>query len=109
MVTLYKQIDALIAAADAIALPIPADATAPNSLFVQYWLYRVFDRYVLEGANLENELKQAETLATGYQACVAAVPPASSSSTEEVNRYYQRLDDCAFKLDPGLKPLFRAG
>lgn len=41
-----------------------------NAHFVKHWLYRAFDHYVLEGADLESELSIAEQFTNEYLLCV---------------------------------------
>jgi ABC-type glycerol-3-phosphate transport system substrate-binding protein len=65
-----------------------------SSYIIQYWLYRAFDRYVLENADLDAELETAQTMADELLACVDAV------DAEEQGV------DCAVDIDPSLSDFF---
>ncbi|MBN1284326.1 MAG: hypothetical protein JXB47_02905 [Anaerolineae bacterium] len=68
----------------------------------QNWLFAAFDAYVLEDANLEEALTDAETLVKTFRACVAAVTPYDPAAYESEDDYYQQLLDCARNIDPEL-------
>jgi hypothetical protein len=65
-----------------------------SSYIIQYWLYRAFDRYVLENADLDAELETAQTMADELLACLGAV------DAEEQGV------DCAVDIDPSLSDFF---
>ena len=73
---------------------------------MQYFLNRAFDRYVLDNADLDAELKQAETFATAYQGCIATIPPNTATTPQEQHTYFKQFTDCAIKVDPSLKSVF---
>jgi ABC-type glycerol-3-phosphate transport system substrate-binding protein len=63
------------------------------------WLNQVFDRYVLEDADLEQELAQAEQFVREYRECVGEealihIPP--PDERRRIDIYH----DCARKVDP---------
>lgn len=67
-----------------------------------FWLNRVFDRYVLEDADLEQELAQAEQLIREYRECVGEealihVPPPDERRPIDV--YFE----CAMNIDPNYR------
>lgn len=70
-----------------------------------YWLFRAFDRYVLEGANLEDELTQAEQFTREYLVCKENI--LSFDSTHQTRRAYNRQHiDCAVHIDPSSQSFF---
>ena len=94
---------------DPSSVNIPPQVSSAGDYVLSFFLNRVFDRYVLENADLDSELKQAETYAKGYQECIAKIPPEVPTATKEMTAYYQQFTDCAIKLDPSLKSLFGPG
>jgi ABC-type glycerol-3-phosphate transport system substrate-binding protein len=69
-----------------------------SSFAVESILFRAFDRYVLEGADLVAELTLAEQYANEYLACTADLPAPDFSSTE----WYVPYQACAKQVDPSL-------
>jgi ABC-type glycerol-3-phosphate transport system substrate-binding protein len=80
-----------------------SDASA-ETVLVQNWLNRAFDRYVLEDADLETELAEAQTLATTFQTCLGELPADASDEERGV-----RLVECALMVDPDMQTLFGDG
>lgn len=67
------------------------------------WLNRVFDRYVLEGADLEVELVQAEQFTRDFQVCVANTEPtAQANGISE----FEWVADCVLEIDPSMSERF---
>jgi ABC-type glycerol-3-phosphate transport system substrate-binding protein len=65
------------------------------------WLNRAFDRYVLEDADLDAELAEAQIFITAYQDCAADIP--APSTPEQEMAWYTQFLDCAVKADPSLE------
>jgi len=74
----YQQYADLLKDPNTIVFPSAGGGNANISDFIiQFWLNRAFDNYVLNNADLTAELNDAQTYATAFQQCVAALPPAS--------------------------------
>lgn len=104
VVAFYKQIAAQTN--DPGTVIFPAQISSINGFVLQHLLNRVFDRYVLENADLEAELKQAQGVASEYQTCTANFPTTIPTSPLEQVLYIKQFSDCALKVDPSLKSLF---
>jgi len=105
LVDFYKAIDARIAEPGALVFSQTPTGAALGDFITEFFLDRAFDGYVLQDANLENGLRDAERFAKSYQSCVAGIGPDTSTTQEEQNAYYKQYIDCATKVDPTLKSL----
>jgi len=105
IVAYYKQFMATLQDPNLIIMSVPQDV-AYGAFILQYFLNRAFDRYVLDNADLDAELKQAETFAIAYQGCIANIPPNTAVTPQEQRTYFKQYTDCAIKVDPSLKPVF---
>jgi hypothetical protein len=76
---------------------LPATNGFSNNSFETLWLNRAFDNYVLNDAELEPELADAETFTKAFQEC-AVNPPAFNR--ENPGEYFQFFFDCASRVDP---------
>jgi hypothetical protein len=103
-VAFYKELDKLLQDSKTLSLPSDyAGTVSPGTFVLRYWLYRAFDRYVLQDGDLEAELKEAESFAKAYIGCIARIPPNSAATEQELIAYYRQFTDCAVKIDPSLK------
>ncbi len=85
-VATYQQIDA--------ALALPQGIVFSSKDFTsRLWLLRAFDRYVLQNADLQTELADAERFTKEYLTCVAVITPDDPD-------FYPKRDDCAVTVDP---------
>jgi ABC-type glycerol-3-phosphate transport system substrate-binding protein len=115
LVEVYRLLDGLMQQPNALVFPSQFSGggdNTPNAFIVQYWLNRAFDRYVLEDADLEIELADAEANALTYLECAATIPPfdpALYESQAEQIEFYQQFGECATAIDPSLEPLFGFG
>lgn len=115
LVDIYRQIDGLMQQPNAVIFPSQFGGSGdntPNSFIVQFWLNRAFDRYVLEDADLETELTEAQANAQAYLECAAAIPafdPAEFDNQAAQVEYYQQFGECATAIDPSMEPLFSFG
>ncbi len=105
MLALYKQVDVLLKDSRTVAIPSfqKGNVTVSNFL-LQNWLFEAFDAYVLNGADLNAALKDAEGYAKGYQGCTVNLPQmalAGAGSSDALIAYV----DCAEKADSRLKPV----
>jgi ABC-type glycerol-3-phosphate transport system substrate-binding protein len=91
-----------------VIFPAPYDigASSARDLLYQVFLYRAFDRYVLEGADLETELANAQTLTEAFQGCTANIPPPAGGGSDSFGDYSRQFVNCAVEIDPSLKELF---
>lgn len=66
------------------------------------WMLRAFDRYVLEGADLEGELDQVMQFIPQYAACVETIEPYDFFTMTEDERidYFAKIDACVVQVDP---------
>ncbi len=103
LIALYNQIDAQLSQSNIINLPASFGGGASANAFLRTWLDRAFDRYVLEDAELEAELAQAEVFTREYQACAEALPPIDTATTmEERIQYFQQYNLCATRVDASI-------
>lgn len=75
----------------------------PSGSYENRWLYRAFDRYVFEDADLEHELTLAQGYIEEYRACTADIPDQSGVQFEDSHdqqAYVSQYIDCALKVDP---------
>jgi ABC-type glycerol-3-phosphate transport system substrate-binding protein/beta-lactamase regulating signal transducer with metallopeptidase domain len=108
VLALYTQVETLLGDANTIPFPTFTKAVGANvsDFLFQYWLFQAFDTYVLEDADLEAALADAQTMAQAYQTCAANLPPVdlggmTESDTNPIIPYV----DCAKAADPSLEPI----
>lgn len=98
-VDFYRAMDELMQQPNTILFP-SGDIFQPDaSLFIDYWMNRAFDRYVLEDADLDAELDEAQAYTQGYLDCVASVP-AYDPQTGDVEQFVQAVEACIAQVDP---------
>lgn len=103
VVAVYQQLDALLRAPNTIVFPTFGAGRGGGELtmVVSYWLRRAFDRYVLEGADLESELAEAEQLTLAYLECTQGITVDQSVDTPEQRfQQFEALRQCATSVDP---------
>jgi hypothetical protein len=106
----YREFDAYMQSPDAVSFPsFGASTTGVGNLIVQQWLFRAFDRYVLQDADLEAELEDAELFVRSYQECEAGIPPYDPDLFPEQDEYAQFYIDCVTRIDPTYEALFGEG
>jgi hypothetical protein len=111
-VSFYQQYSNLLKDPNTIVFPSAAGGNASISDFIiQFWLNRAFDNYVLNNGDLKADLADAQTYATAFQQCVAALPPAqapvaSGPGTIGIN---SGITDCAKQADSSVAALFPGG
>ncbi len=96
---LYAQFDALLNDPNTVTLPSGFAGGGAARLALEYWLLKAFDSYVLDGADLTAALTDAQTMARGFQECIAANPPNPDNQDQPVDTF----KTCAEKVDPSLK------
>ncbi len=100
----YNRIAELTAQPNTVIFPSLGGGSIQNFL-LQYWLNRAFDRYVLEDADLEVQLAEAETLSRNFQQCVSNLPPYDPSMGNR-EEYAGQMQQCATSVDPELSSIF---
>jgi hypothetical protein len=77
-----------------------------NGTLLPLWLYQAMDAYVLEDANLENELAAAEEFSQAYLQCAAEIPPFDPAADTTQIEFVQEFAECAVQVDPEQESLF---
>lgn len=98
LLAVFNQVADLLAQPNVLNLPSGFRGT-PETAFLQTWLNRAFDRYVLEDADLQTELEQAQSNAQAYQECAATIPPYDAESGQALPDYFNQFADCATSVD----------
>lgn len=101
----YRQFESLLQSPNVIEFPsVTGGITSPTDFITQYWLNRAMDRYVLEDADLETELADADVFAKDYQTCTANLPAFDQSASQQDQlRYARQIFDCAGSVDPSME------
>jgi ABC-type glycerol-3-phosphate transport system substrate-binding protein len=103
----YNQIDAVLKDPNTLSLPslFEGGRVLSTGFFTQQWLFQAFDAYVLNNADLDGALKDAESYAKGYVDCAASIPPYDPTSGQLQRDYNRQFLECAAKVDPRLKDI----
>jgi ABC-type glycerol-3-phosphate transport system substrate-binding protein len=100
-VAFYRQFDAVLQSPGVVVFD--PYGSGDYSYFIEYWLFGAFDAYVLEDADLELVLAEAETKALAYLTCAADIPPIGYSlDTEMIQAQAEQYTDCILIADPSL-------
>jgi ABC-type glycerol-3-phosphate transport system substrate-binding protein len=105
---LYELLATALSAPDALLFPFSSRGSSGKDFIMRYWLFHAFDRYVLDGANLENELADAERFTQAFLACADNLPSFDPSSGSRRD-YNQNLVECAVQVDPTSGEYFNFG
>jgi ABC-type glycerol-3-phosphate transport system substrate-binding protein len=109
-VALYKQIATLLD--DPTTLPLPGLSLGTTSLqsraqlMPQLELFKALDNAILNDADLEAALKDAQTSAKAFQDCFTALPALDVTSIESQRTFINNFGQCAVKADPDMAPFF---
>lgn len=102
-VAFFQQMASLLAQPNTIIFSTQF-AGGPGAFIEGYWLNRAFDRYVLEDADLEAELTEAQNFTTEYRACSAAVEPVEFGQGQgdpaAIQQYIEQIQQCIVQVDP---------
>lgn len=120
LAALYQDFDAALQESNVVVVVNPFTAgsssdpvTGFSNFLVNIWLNRAFDRYVLEDADLDLGLADAQQFSEEFRVCVDAVPsperPFSEMSNQESQAYFEQFQDCAVGVDPSMSELFGGG
>ncbi|MGB7338067.1 MAG: extracellular solute-binding protein [Phototrophicaceae bacterium] len=97
---LYLSIAEQLSSPNAVVVPSGFDTIAtPINIPLHIWLNRAFDNYVLNDANLEQELAQAQVFAEEYLGCAAGVSQDQFQSIAQLAAIYTQ---CALDVDNSL-------
>jgi ABC-type glycerol-3-phosphate transport system substrate-binding protein len=107
VIAAYNQIDAILQDPTTVVLPSAFGGDSPANFILQFWLNRAFDNYVLNDADLDAELANAETFSQGYLECVVAIPPLDEATQGQFD-YFQQFTECATRVDPSMASFFPA-
>lgn len=97
-VGLYKQFADELAMPNLVSFPLFPYGTSFPDLITQYFLYKAFDSYVLDNADLNSVLQNAESKAQGFQQCIVGLQPYDPKDTQQT--YFTAVKNCAIKIDP---------
>jgi ABC-type glycerol-3-phosphate transport system substrate-binding protein len=80
----------------------------PGLSIIQLWLYKAFDAYVLEDADLDTALQQAQSFTESFVQCADDLPPDNGVGATEQERItrYNAYVDCVVLVDPSLSETF---
>lgn len=82
---------------------IPSYTVGSSSLaawWLENWLYEAFSTYVLDGADLEWALTDAQLKADAYMGCISNLP--ARAPTQDYNTLYELYTQCASRVDPNI-------
>lgn len=109
-VALYKQIGALLD--DPTTLPLPGLSLGTTSLqaraqlIPQLELFEALDNTILNNADLNAALKNAQSSAQGFQTCAASLPTLDVTSVDSQRTYINGFGQCGIKADSAMAPFF---
>jgi hypothetical protein len=101
----YQAFDALLSDPNTVSFPSNFAGGSAANFLLERWLNAAFDHYVLNDADLEAELADAQTYATAFLECTATIPPFDPAQGSQLN-FFQQYIDCATKVDPNMEGLF---
>ena len=111
MISTYQDLADVLSQPNTVTIPTPfAGFGNPGSLIVQIWMNRAFDAYVLEDADLEIVLAEAQTYINDYRVCTDSIEERtpeelSNMEQEEAIAYSSQFSQCAVDVDPTLSDL----
>lgn len=106
VIAVYNQFDQMLQSPNAVTLPSTSGVgSTPTRFALENWLNQAFDRYVLEDADLEAELADAQVITQAFQQCINQLPPFDAAA-DDARAYFQQYAQCATQADPSLESLF---
>lgn len=113
LAAIYAEIDTLLQDTTTVIVPTQFSGAGGDigSFVLPIWLNRAMDAYVLEDADLEAELSDAQFFATTYMECINSIEridlgTLSDMSLQEQLTYTRQFTDCAVSVDPSLESMF---
>ncbi len=99
--SIYRQLDALLRSPNTIVFPTFTQGRGSiTSQMASYWLLAAFDSYVVDGADLETALADAQMMTLAYQECVASIAVDTSDVPEAMMQLGEQIMGCATSVDP---------
>ncbi|MDX1995032.1 MAG: extracellular solute-binding protein [bacterium] len=105
LLNFYRAYADLLADPSTIVVNTSMFSAAVGTFIEQRWVNRAFDRYVLDDANLDAELAQAQGYIDAYRQCAANIttpPPAANATPADFQTYMEAYQSCATAVDPSL-------
>lgn len=113
LAAIYAEIDALLQDPTTVIVPSQFSGAGGDigEFVVPIWLNRAMDAYVLEDADLETALSDAQYYATTYMECISGIERVdigtlADMSLQEQMNYTRQFIDCAVSVDPSLESMF---
>lgn len=113
LIAVFDEIDTLLQDPSTIVIPsqFSGGGFFEGAYFLSVWLNRALDAYVLEDADLEAELADAELLATTYMGCIDSIERIPQGDILEMDSeaqtaYFEQFTECAISVDPSLASMF---
>lgn len=105
-VEFYQHLDTLINQPNAVLFPtgFSNNMETIREYLLLFWLFRAFDRYIFEDADLAQELEEAEIFTRGFQQCTLDLEP--YDPTDNLFGYFRQYTDCALTIDPTMEGTF---
>jgi len=102
-VQLYNDIAVIMDSPNTVSIPAGFDSGVESTgdQLLILWLIQAFDAYVLEDADLQAELEEAQLLSDSYRGCAAAIPP-YDPAIDQAFGYIGEFFDCAIQVDPSM-------
>ncbi len=107
----YKGMADLMSNPNTILIPtaFSGGVGAVGEFLTTDWLNRAFDSYVLDNADLQAALEDAQLKATTFQQCIEGLPGFDPGSGNDPQGYFQQLTTCATQADPKPARAFPVG
>lgn len=102
----YDRYDARMQMPGAVVFPSQTSDGTLGGFLRTFWLKRAFDAYVLEDADLEVVLAEAQTHTLDFLACNAALPPYDPGA-QSVQDRVQQIITCAVNADPSMAEILQ--
>jgi ABC-type glycerol-3-phosphate transport system substrate-binding protein len=104
----FEQLQSTLSDPGLVVIPSPyGGIDSVQDYIAQLFLFRAFDNYVLNDADLEVELENAQVLTSAFQECVANLPPPGTTQ-EDQQATFESYGECAVQVDPSLESMFGA-
>ncbi len=102
MTAIYQQLDALLRAPNTIIFPTftAGRGGGPLSFMQTYWLQRAFDNTIVNDADLDTHLADAQQITTAYMECAANIVVDTSATTGDPGARFEEIAQCATSVDP---------
>jgi ABC-type glycerol-3-phosphate transport system substrate-binding protein len=106
-VEFFTHLDSLINQPNAVLFPtgFSNNLETIREYLLYTWLFRAFDRYVNEDADLQQELEEAELFTLAFLQCTEEnIEPYSPG--DNLFGYFGQYTDCALQVDPSMDGTF---